>query len=150
DWMAETYLQHPSGKFQAAALLPMQVPDAAAAELRRAVDELGFHAAVLPAHGLVNHLGSDMYFPVYEAAQQLDVGLSFHGGVHDGFGFDDYNWMGAAHALGFPFALLITLGGLLFNSVFERFPGLRVACLEGGAAWTLMAAERFSESYGAI
>jgi predicted TIM-barrel fold metal-dependent hydrolase len=149
DWMAETYLRHPSGKFQAAALLPMQAPTHAAAELRRAVTELGFRAAVLPAHGLPNHLGSEMYFPVYEAAQDLDVGLSCHGGIHDGFGFDDFNVFGAVHALGFPFSLLISLGGMLFNNVFERFPGLRVAYLEGGAAWILMAAERFSESYGA-
>jgi uncharacterized protein len=53
------------------------------------------------------------------------------------------------HALGFPFALLISLGGMIFNRVFETFPALRVAFLEGGAAWLLMAAERFSESFGA-
>ena len=150
DWMAETYLRHPSGKFQAAALLPLLVPSEGAAELRRAVDELGFCAAVLPAHGLPNHLGSEMFFPVYEAAQELDVALSCHGGAHDGFGFDDFNVFAAVHALGFPFGLLISLAGMIFNNVFERFPGLRVAYLEGGAAWTLMAAERFSESFGAI
>ena len=149
DWMAETYLRHPSGKFQAAALLPMQVPAEAAAELRRAVTDLGFRSAVLPAHGLPNHLGSEMFFPVYEAAQDLDVGLSCHGGIHDGFGFDDFNVFAAVHALGFPFSLLISLGGMLFNNVFERYPGLRVAYLEGGAAWILLAAERFSESFGA-
>lgn len=149
DWMAETYLRHPSGKFHAAALLPMVVPADGAAELRRAVDELGFCAAVLPAHGLPNHLGSEMFDPIYEAAQDLDVGLSCHGGAHDGFGFDDFNAFAPVHALGFPFGLLISLGGMLFNKVFERFPGLRVAYLEGGAAWTLMAAERFSESYAA-
>jgi predicted TIM-barrel fold metal-dependent hydrolase len=149
DWMAEAYLRHPSGRFQAAALLPMQVPSEAAAELRRAVSELGFCSAVLPAHGLPNHLGTDVFFPVYEAAQELDVGLSCHGGIHDGFGFDDFNVFGAVHALGFPFSLLISLGGMLFNNVFERFPGLRVAYLEGGAAWILLAGERFSESFGA-
>lgn len=149
EWMAETYLQHPSGRFQSAALLPMQVPEAAAAELKRAVTELGFCAAVIPAHGLVNHLGHEMYNPVYQTAQDLDVGLSFHGGVHDGFGFDDFNVFPAVHSLGFPFSLLITLAGMVFNNVFERFPGLRVAYLEGGAAWILLAAERFSESFGA-
>ena len=150
DWMAETYLQHPSGRFQAAALIPMQKPAAAVAELKRVVNDLGFCAAVLPANGLTNHLGSPMYFPVYEAAQELDVGLACHGGVHDGFGFDDFNVFAPVHALGFPFGLLRALGGMLFNNVFETFSGLRVAFLEGGAAWLLMAAERFSESYGGI
>lgn len=149
DWISETYVQHPTGKFQAAALLPLQVPEAAVAELRRVVNDLGIKAAVLPAHGLANHLGSEMFFPVYEAAEELGVALSCHGGVHDGFGFDDFNAFGPVHALGFPFGLLISLGGMMFNQVFERFPGLRVAFLEGGAAWILMAAERFSESFGA-
>jgi len=148
DWMAETYIDHPSGLFQSAALLPLQDPQAAAEELHRVVNDLGFHAAVLPAHGLVNHLGSPQYFPVYEAAQQLDVGLSVHGGVHDGFGFDDFNTFCAVHSLGFPFSLLISLAGMVSNGVFETFPQLRVAYLEGGSAWILLAAERFSESFG--
>lgn len=149
DWIAETYINHPSGKFQAAALLPMQSPKDAAEELRRVVTELGFCAAVLPAHGLPNHLGSEMFYPVYEVAEDLDVGLSCHGGIHDGFGYDDFNVFAAVHSLGFPFSLLISLGGMLFNGVFERYPRLRVAYLEGGAAWILLACERFSESYNA-
>ena len=39
---------------------------------------------------------------------------------------------------------------MLFNGVFELFPGLRVAYLEGGSAWILMAAERFTESFKAL
>jgi hypothetical protein len=150
DWMAEVYLGHSSGRFQAAALLPMQVPSAAAAEVRRAVDELGFSSVVIPAHGLPNHAGSEQYFDVFEVAESLDVGVALHGGVYDGMGFDDFNVFAAVQALGHPMALLISLGGMLFNRVFERFPKLRVAYLEGGAAWTLMAAERFSESYSAF
>jgi uncharacterized protein len=150
DWIAETYIQHPSGKFQAAAILPMQVPEEAVKELERVVNTLGFRAAVVPSHGLANHLGSPQFFPVYEAAQDLDVGIACHGGVHDGFGFDDFNVFAPAHALGHPFSLLISLGGMLFNGVFDRFPRLRVAYLEGGSGWILMAAERFSESFKAI
>ena len=151
DWLADTYLRHTSGKFQAAALLPMQVPEAAAAELRRAVIDLGFRAGVMPANGLPNHLGSEQYFPVYKAAEELGVGLACHGGDgHDGLGFDDLNAFAAVHALGHPVSLLVNLAGMLFNRVFDAFPKLRIAYLEGGAAWTLLAAERFSESYNAL
>lgn len=151
DWLAETYLQHGTDRFEAAALLPMQVPEAAAAELRRCVTELGFCAAVLPANGLTAHLGSDQFLPVYETAQDLDVGLACHGGDgHDGLGLDDFNVFAAVHALGHPFSLLRALAGMMFNDVFERFPRLRVAFLEGGAAWVLLADERFSESYSAM
>jgi predicted TIM-barrel fold metal-dependent hydrolase len=151
DWLADTYLRHPSGRFQAAALLPMQVPEAAADELRRAVTELGFCSAVVPSNGLANHPGDARFFAIYAAAEELGVGLSFHGGDgHDGMGFDDFNVFAAAHALGHPFSLLIAFGGMLFNGVFDRFPSLRVAYLEGGAAWILLAVERFSESFGAL
>jgi predicted TIM-barrel fold metal-dependent hydrolase len=151
DWLAETYLRHPSGRFQAAALLPLQVPAAAAVELERAVTELGFCAGVLPANGLPTHLGAEQFLPVYEAAQALDVGLACHGGDgHDGLGLDDLNVFAPVHALGHPFSLLVNLAGMLFNGVFDRFPRLRVAFLEGGAAWTLLAAERFSESFAAL
>jgi predicted TIM-barrel fold metal-dependent hydrolase len=150
DWVAETYLQHPSGRFQGAAILPMQVPEAAVAELERAVTKLGFHAAVLPSQGLANHLGSPQFWPVYEAAAALDVGLACHGGVHDGYGFDDFNVVAPVHAIGHPLGLLISLAGLLFNGVFDRYPNLRMAFLEGGSAWLLLAAERFSESFSAI
>ena len=151
DWMADTYLRHPSGRFQAAALLPMQVPSAAVDELRRAVSELGFSSAVVPANGLPNHAGDAIFLPVYAAAEELDVGLSFHGGDgHDGMGFDDFNVFAAVHALGHPFSLLIAFAGMLFNGVFDRFPRLRVAYLEGGAAWILLAAERFTESFNAL
>jgi uncharacterized protein len=150
DWLAELYLQHPSGKFQAAAVLPVQVPEAAVAELERVVNKLGFQAVVMPSQGLPNHLGSPQFWPIYETAAALDVGLSFHGGVHDGYGMDDLNMVAPVHAIGHPIGLLITLAGIVFSGVFDRFPKVRMAFLEGGSAWLLMAAERFSESFGAI
>jgi predicted TIM-barrel fold metal-dependent hydrolase len=150
DWMAETYLRHPSDKFRGVALIPMQAPQAAADELRRAVNELGFSAGVVQAHGMPAHLGSEFYFPVYEAAQQLDVGITFHGAGFEGLGFDDFNVYAAAHALGHPIGQLIALAGILFNGLYEIFPGLRTGYLEAGAGWILMAGERFNESFKAL
>ena len=151
DWLADSYLHHPSGRFEAAALLPMQAPADAALELRRAVTELGFCAGVLPANGLPMQLGSELLFPVYEAAAELGVGLGVHGGDgHGGLGLEDLNSFAPLHALGHPFTLLRALAGMLSNRVFELFPRLRVAYLEGGAAWTLLADERLSESFAAL
>ena len=45
---------------------------------------------------------------------------------------------------------MIGLAGMLFNGVFERFPGLKVGFLEGGVGWFLMALERFNGSWEAF
>ena len=40
-----------------------------------------------------------------------------------------------AHACGHPVEQMLTLGCLLSGAVFERFPGLRAAFLEGSYGW---------------
>jgi uncharacterized protein len=146
DWLAEAYLDIDK-VFAGMALIPLQEPDAAVEELRRAVTDLGMRGAMLPSHGQALHLGSKEFWPIYEEAEALGCAIAVHGGCHDGLGFDDMNVYAAVHALGHPFGQLISLGGMLFNGVFQRFPGLRVGYLEGGSAWLFLAIERFEESY---
>src|SRR5207245_5688782 len=66
-----------SPRLKAVALLPVQDPQAAAQELRRAVRELGHVGAMLAADG--SHvLGDERFTPIYEEAQRLDVMLAVH------------------------------------------------------------------------
>ena len=46
------------------ALIPLQEPEAAVEELRRAVEVLGMRGAMLPANGLRMNLGVKTYWPV--------------------------------------------------------------------------------------
>ena len=48
--------------------------------------DLGMVGAMLPSTGLPNHLGAKEYWPVYAAAERLDVSLAVHGGCHEGMG----------------------------------------------------------------
>ncbi len=146
NWLHEYYLAR-SPRFQGMALIPMQEPEAAVEELERAVKDLGMVGAMLPSTGLSNHLGAKEYWPVYAAAERLDVSLAVHGGCHEGMGMDHMNVYAPVHALGHPFGQMISLGGILFNGVFERFPGSRIAFLEGGIAWFLLCLERFDRSH---
>lgn len=146
EWLHEAYLDQ-DDRLEGMALIPAQDTDAAVAELSYAVSELGMRGAMLPSHGLPMHLGSKSYWPVYECANDLDCALAAHGGCHDGFGFDDINVYAVAHAYGHPFGQLISLASLVFNGVFDRWPRLRIAFLEGGVAWLLLALERLDESY---
>ena len=148
-WIYESHLSK-SPRLQAVGLLPMQDPDAAIEELRRVVNDFGMCGAFLPSTGLKAHLGSKEYWPVYAEAERLGCSLAVHGGLHSGLGFDDINFNAPAHALGHPFGIVISLGGMLFNGVFDRFPKLRVGFLEAGAGWLIMALERFTGSQQAI
>lgn len=149
DWLADTYLAV-EPRFRGMALVPTQDPQAAAAELRRCVGELGFCGAVLPTSGFQPHFGRKEYWPLYEAANELGCAVAFHGGAHDALGLESQETFAAIHALGHPFGILANFAGLTFNGVFDRFPNVRFAFLEAGVAWLMTALERFESSHRAF
>ena len=149
DWLSDTYLMH-SKRFKGLALLPQPVlnPQAAADELRRAVIDLGLCGAVIPSNSLhAPPLGTPTYFPIYQAANDLECCIAIHGGVHGGMGMDGLDPYAAVHAIGHPLGQMISLASLVFNGVLERFPKVRYGFLEGGVAWFLFCLERFDRSY---
>ena len=146
DWLHEAYLMR-SPRFQGMALIPMQEPEAAVVELRRAVEELGFVGAMLPSTGLKDHLGAKEYWPVYREADRLGCALGVHGGAHSGLGFDHLNNYTPVGALGHPFGLLINFAGIVFNGILDRFPNARFGFMEGGVAWLLLGLERFERAH---
>ena len=149
DWLHAAYLQR-DARLKGIALIPLQDPDAAVDELRRAVNELGMVGALLPSTGLKTHLGDKVYWPVYAEADRLGCCLSVHGGAHSGLGFDHLNVFAAIHALGHPFGITIAFASLVINGIFEKFPNARFGFLEGGVGWFLMALERLEGSYRAF
>jgi predicted TIM-barrel fold metal-dependent hydrolase len=149
DWLYDAYVKVDS-RFKGIAIVPMQDPPEAAKELRRAVTELGFVGAMLPSNGLALPLSSKFYWPLYEEAQRLGCGLAVHGGCHDRFGMDHLSSLVPIHAIGHPTGLMHKCADLVYEGVFERFPKLRVAFLEGGVAWLLLLLERLHDSHEAI
>ena len=146
NWLHEAYLAR-NPRFRGMALIPMQEPAAAAEELCRAVEELGFVGAMLPSTGLRDHLGAKTYWPVYHEADRLGCALGIHGGAHGGMGLEALNNYTPVGALGHPFGQLINFGGIVFNGVLDRFPNVRWGFMEGGVAWLLLALERFERSH---
>ena len=146
DWLHATYVKR-SSRFKGMALIPMQDPEAARTELRRAVEELGFVGAMLPSFGLPDHLGSKTYWGVYEEADRLGCALAVHGGAHSGIGLDHMNVYAPVHALGHPIGQAYALAGMTFNGIFDRYPRMRVGFMEGGIGWFLMCWERFDRSH---
>jgi 2,3-dihydroxybenzoate decarboxylase len=80
DRMAQLIRQHPT-RFAGFAALPTADPDAAADELARCVNELGFKGAML--HGLGDGVWLDdkRFWPIFARAEALDVPLYLHPAV---------------------------------------------------------------------
>jgi predicted TIM-barrel fold metal-dependent hydrolase len=137
-----------SPRLQAVALLPIQDPEAAALELRRAVRELGHVGGMLAADG--SHLLGDARFaPIYEEAQRLDVMLGIHAsGSHlGGGGVELFPRFIQAHTVSHPFGQMRQITSVIFEGVPERFPELRLAFLEAGAGWAPYWMERMDDEY---
>ncbi len=133
DWIAHRYRQV-DDRLQFVALLALQDPVSAAAELRRAVVELGAVGGVLAGAGLNKPLGAPELFPLYEAAQELDVPLVVHGGPAAVLP-DIYDNFTHIHVLHHPVFQMISMTSMFKGGVFDRFRKLRVGYFEAGAAW---------------
>jgi uncharacterized protein len=146
DWLHHTYMKG-SPRFKGMALIPLQEPDAAVEELRRAVKELGMCGAMLPSTGIQAHLGDKRYWPIYKEADRLGCAIGIHGGAHENLGMDDLSPYAPVHALGHPFGQMISFAGIVFNGIFDKFPNVKIGFMEGGVAWLFMCLERFDRSW---
>jgi predicted TIM-barrel fold metal-dependent hydrolase len=146
DWLADYCAVDPS-RLRAAAALPLAAGGAAVAEAERAVSELG--AVTLTVHGSVlgRNLDDPDLFPLYEAAERLDVALGLHAGG-TGLAVDRFvDQYALAHACAFPMDVMLGATTLLCGGVLERFSRLRVALLEAGCGWFPAFLERLDEHY---
>jgi predicted TIM-barrel fold metal-dependent hydrolase len=147
NWLYEEFEKN--SRLKGMALLPLQNVEEAVAELRRAVKEFGMLGGMLPSNGeaIQGHLGSKIYWPLYQEAENLGCALSVHIGCLHHMGLDSFSTYYPAHALGHPFSLMIQASGMLAHGVFDRLPNLRVAYLEGGATWVSFMMDRLDRSY---
>jgi predicted TIM-barrel fold metal-dependent hydrolase len=133
DQLAEVIHAHPD-RFAGFATLPTPDPEAAARELERSVNTLGFKGAMI--HGRTNDrfLDDPTFRPILEAAAALDVPIYLHpapppravwNAYYEGFdpavseSFATFGW--GWHLDTGIHALRMVLGG-----VFDRYPSLQI------------------------
>jgi aminocarboxymuconate-semialdehyde decarboxylase len=127
--IAKLVAAHPD-RFLGIATLPMQAPELAAAELRRAVRTLKLRGAMIGSNVMGRNLDHPDLEPLWAAASELDTMLLIH----------PVN-VGAAERLrsyylnnliGNPLDTTIAAACLVFGGVMERHPGLKVCLVHGG------------------
>ena len=132
DALAEVVATNPKS-FVAIADLPMQSPDDAAAELERAVRELGLRGAEICSNINGLNLDDKRFAVVYAKAQELDVPIFIHPqgvpGLEERLG--SYY---LTNLIGNPMDTTIAAASLVFGGVLKEFPRLKFYLAHGGGA----------------
>jgi aminocarboxymuconate-semialdehyde decarboxylase len=127
--IAKLVAAHPD-RFLGIATLPMQAPELAAAELRRAVRSLGLRGAMIGSNIVGRNLDHPELEPIWAAASELDVMLLIHP-VNVGAA-DRLRSYYLNNLIGNPLDTTIAAACLVFGGVLERHPKLKVCLVHGG------------------
>lgn len=134
-------------RFTALATLPLNDPQAAAAELRRAVEELGLPGAMLFSNVGGVALSDRRFWPLYEEADDLGAVLHVHPTAPVGVESMTEYWL--MPLVGFPFDTTLAAAQLVFSGVASRYPRIRWVLSHLGGAVPYLA-ERLDRGYHAF
>jgi len=129
DQIAKLVAAHPD-RFLGIATLPMQAPELAAAELRRAVRTLKLRGAMIGSNVMGRNLDHPDLEPLWAAASELDTMLLVHP-VNVGAA-DRLRSYYLNNLIGNPLDTTIAAACLVFGGVMERHPRLKVCLVHGG------------------
>ncbi len=131
DEMAEIVAKHP-GRFAAGvASVPLTDMEAAARELERAVTELKLKGVQLFTPRRNMPLDLQEYSPLFETMWRHQLPIWIH--PFRPIDRDDYKKYFVNHVFGWPYESAATMAYLIFDGLFERFPGIRIIIHHCGA-----------------
>ena len=148
DWLFD-YAAADRSRLIGVATIPQHDVDAAIAEARRAVDDLGARGIMVRPNPIAGRpLHHPIYEPLWAAAAELDVPVAIHEGTtlnvvqsgHDRF--EDFAYR---HACSHPHEQQIACLSFTCAGILERHPDLRVVFLESGCGWIAWWLERLDE-----
>lgn len=136
DWLAAQIAKHPD-RFIGFATLPVDDPEAAAAELRRCVNELGFRGAGLKAtYAGKEFMDEPRFEPVWAAAEELGVPVILHPtdvkpevqkAYYAGEDIDPiFTIMMSGSAIGWHYETGIAYLRLVVSGLLDRHPNLKL------------------------
>jgi aminocarboxymuconate-semialdehyde decarboxylase len=131
-------------RFYGIAQLPMQAPEKAAAELRRAMRTLGLKGTQIGSNINGKNLDDPSFEPVWQAANELKALIMVH--PTQVAGIDRLKSYYLNNFIGNPLDSTIAIASLVFGGVIERYPDIKFFFVHGGgfAPWQ---AGRFSHGW---
>jgi aminocarboxymuconate-semialdehyde decarboxylase len=143
DAYADLVSEHPD-RFKAFASIPMDAPDHALKELRRAIDELKMNGVILLSNIRGRPLTSPLYRPFFEEADRVRLCILLHPMIPvNAEAFTQYV---LGPLVGFPFDTTLAVARMCFDGLLADFPNIRwIICHAGGAVPYLM--ERLDNGY---
>ena len=136
DELAELVARYPDRFAGFAAALPMNDVDAAAAELSRAMGELGALGAQLHTNVGGAPLDQPQFEPVFETVSRLGGTLWIHPTRSEAwpdYPVENRSAYGIWWSLGWPYETSVCMTRLVYSGCFDRHPGLRVITHHAGA-----------------
>lgn len=145
--IVEMMEQHPA-RFKGLAMVPMQDPPTAIAEMERAITEQGFSGVVLSDHVGPKTYDEPEFVPFFAAAEELGAILFFHQGGDTCVGSRIERYK-LTNAVGNLTERALLYGTLVFGGIMDRFPDLKPLLAHGGG-YTAYGIARMDKVAGAL
>lgn len=134
DVLADAIKRHPT-RFAGMAAVAPQDPKAAAAEIERAVKELGLRAVIINSHTQGEYLSDTKFWPIFEAAEALGVPVYLHPNTPPKSMIGPFLEAGLDGAIyGFGVETGLHAMRIITAGVFDRFPKLQMVLGHMGEA----------------
>lgn len=148
DWCAD-YCSLDPARLRWAAMLPVQAPDLAIDEARRAAEKgcAGYYIRPNPVLG--RNLYHEDYWPLWGVIESLDRPVCMHDSGSPwipSYG-DRMDTHTTGHILAHPFEAMSAMAGLIWFGVPEHFPRLRFVHVEADAGWVPYWLQRMEQHY---
>ncbi|MCW3018762.1 MAG: amidohydrolase [Solirubrobacterales bacterium] len=155
DWTIERWLDRADGRIAGAVLVPTQLPEDGADEIRRVGGDERFVEALLVSNGLGEPFGHPAYHPIYAAAAEVGLPVAIH------LGGDSWTHTSHMSAGGMPSSrfeyhtvanqsAMLHLASFVTHGVFELFPTLKLLLVETGVTWVPWLFWRLDEQYALL
>ncbi|HXR36736.1 MAG TPA: amidohydrolase family protein [Candidatus Binataceae bacterium] len=151
DWVREFCSAAP-GRLVGVGILPSLDLEAALAELRR-LAKLGFTNVLIDGHPPIAHYYDDpVWEPLWTALQETGIYASFHLFAGTAPVFDGAPRLNAGERFLADYTIAPSLlerqfALMIFAGVLERYPGLRLLCVENDAGWAAHFLKRMDHVY---